>query len=342
MYMRSEQPGRDAVSPIGVIDALSDGFEAVASRPFLLVLPLLLDIFLWLGPRLSTAEVFQPIVAYYAQELERPGMNAAALRDVREVQENLLNAVKQFNLTALLASRPLSVPSLLGYLAPVHTPLDAPPDTIGVKTLGSAALYTAIIWLIGTFPGVFYLRHIATQSCRSWSTLSDLLGNFPAIWGRSVGYVTITAGLLFGIFLPFGILGVLLAGSGAAFMAAIVTMTGLTVCLWMLVYVLFGIHGILLNNRPLIPAISESIRIVHTNLVSTLSLFILATLLNLGLRLLWMLPNPSSWLLLAGIGGHAFVSTGIIAGSFIFYQDRYLDWQKRITAERIRRARPLS
>jgi hypothetical protein len=211
-----------------------------------------------------------------------------------------------------------------------------------VNTLGSAALYMVIIWLIGTFPGVLYLRYIAAHSCRSRFTLADLLGNFLAIWGRSVGYVAITAGLLFGVFFPFGILSGLLAGSGSGFIAAVVTMTGLTLCLWMLIYVLFGIHGILLNNRPLIPAISESVQIVHTNLVSTLSLFILAALLNLGLRLLWMLPDSSSWLLLAGIGGHAFVSTGIIAGSFIFYQDRYLDWQKRIAAERIRRTRPLS
>ena len=43
--------------PRGIIDSLGIGFSLVARRPILLVIPLLLDLFLWLGPRLSISTI---------------------------------------------------------------------------------------------------------------------------------------------------------------------------------------------------------------------------------------------------------------------------------------------
>jgi hypothetical protein len=40
----------------------------------------------------------------------------------------------------------------------------------------------------------------------------------------------------------------------------------------------------------------------------------------------WNLPAPDSWVTLAGIGGHAFVSTGLVTATFVFYKDRYRWW----------------
>ena len=45
-----------------------------------------------------------------------------------------------------------------------------------------------------------------------------------------------------------------------------------------------------------------------------------------GAELLWNIPADSSWLLLLGLGGHAFISTALVAATFVFYQDRYRWW----------------
>ena len=38
--------------PIGVIDSLQGGFNLVTRRPWLLLLPVLVDLILWRGPKL--------------------------------------------------------------------------------------------------------------------------------------------------------------------------------------------------------------------------------------------------------------------------------------------------
>jgi len=51
-------------------------------------------------------------------------------------------------------------------------------------------------------------------------------------------------------------------------------------------------------------------------------LFLLAfVLINQGLNFLWSTPPSNSWLLLVGIAGHAFISTALLAASFIYYRD---------------------
>ena len=44
---------------LGVIEALSAGFDAVLRHPWLLLIPVLLDVFLWVGPRLHAPQLYQ-------------------------------------------------------------------------------------------------------------------------------------------------------------------------------------------------------------------------------------------------------------------------------------------
>jgi len=54
----------------------------------------------------------------------------------------------------------------------------------------------------------------------------------------------------------------------------------------------------------------------------TSSMFVLSVfLLSRGLSYLWMVPASDSWLLLVGIFGHAFISTTLLAASFVYYRD---------------------
>jgi uncharacterized membrane protein YdcZ (DUF606 family) len=54
----------------------------------------------------------------------------------------------------------------------------------------------------------------------------------------------------------------------------------------------------------------------------TSGLFVLSViLLTTGLNYLWSVPPDDSWMLLVGIAGHAFITTALLAASFVYYRD---------------------
>jgi len=54
----------------------------------------------------------------------------------------------------------------------------------------------------------------------------------------------------------------------------------------------------------------------------------MAFVISQGMDVLWQTPPEDSWLSLVGIFGHAFISTGILADSFIYYKQA----EKRLQA----------
>ena len=66
---------------------------------------------------------------------------------------------------------------------------------------------------------------------------------------------------------------------------------------------------------------------VRRYLVPALTLFLLTFGLRTVLTWIWLGVDQGNWLTLISIAGHAFVSTGLVAATFIFYRDRVLrDW----------------
>jgi hypothetical protein len=54
----------------------------------------------------------------------------------------------------------------------------------------------------------------------------------------------------------------------------------------------------------------------------TSSLFVLSALvIAYGLNFVWNIPSSASWMTLVGITGHAFITTSLLAASFIYYRD---------------------
>ena len=47
----------------------------------------------------------------------------------------------------------------------------------------------------------------------------------------------------------------------------------------------------------------------------------LAIVINQGMDLLWRVAPTESWMMCIGIMGHAFISTSLLAASFIYYPD---------------------
>jgi hypothetical protein len=56
-------------------------------------------------------------------------------------------------------------------------------------------------------------------------------------------------------------------------------------------------------------------------LPTTTLFFLLFFLLSQGFNFLWRIPPEDSWLMFIGLAGHAFVSTGLLSASFVYYRD---------------------
>jgi hypothetical protein len=58
-------------------------------------------------------------------------------------------------------------------------------------------------------------------------------------------------------------------------------------------------------------------------LLSAVTLMLVILLIGRSVDWLLLLADDGSWLTWFGIWGHAFVSTALLAATFIFYRDRY-------------------
>ena len=90
--------------------------------------------------------------------------------------------------------------------------------------------------------------------------------------------------------------------------------------LWMMLPLVFSPHGIFAYGQNAIASLLTSTRLVRNFLPGTGLFLLIIILLSEGLNVVWRAAPADSWMTLIGIGGHAFITTGLLAGSFIYYQ----------------------
>ena len=91
--------------------------------------------------------------------------------------------------------------------------------------------------------------------------------------------------------------------------------------MWAIVPLYFWSHGIFLKKQNVFTSMLSSFQLTRFTL-PTSSMFVLTIfLLAVGLNFLWSIPPTDSWMTIVGIFGHSFVSTALLASSFIYYRD---------------------
>jgi len=144
-----ETESRKLPPPPGLISSLVRGFDSVANHVVVILPPVLLDLFLWLGPHLRLKSFFQSLID------QLPSMAKAFpsnIPDLATLQQAWTSFMNQFNLFIILRTFPVGATSLLGYQMPWQTPLGAPQSLDAGSFLGiiSWALLLALLgWLIG-------------------------------------------------------------------------------------------------------------------------------------------------------------------------------------------------
>ena len=305
-----ETERRKLPAPPGLITTLVRGFDSVANHILVILPPLLLDLFLWLGPHLRLKSFFQPLID------QLPSMAKAfpsSLPDLATIQQAWTSFMNQFNLFIILRTFPVGATSLLGFRMPGQTPLGAPQSLDAGSILGIIgwALFLVLLgWLIGA---VYYY----------WISGVALKTEMHSLW-KSIQQATFLSIIWLGILFVFGLPAVMLVSVISFFsplLGQIMFFAGALLLLWLAMPVFFSAHGIFILQLDAFRSILGSLRMVRFTLPNTGLFLLVFLLINTGLNFLWNTPSQSSWWMLVGITGHAFVSTALLAGSFIYYRD---------------------
>lgn len=301
-------------TPPRLINSLVAGFNTTASHVYLILFPVILDLVIWLGPRLRIKESMRGLLDSLTSTLAglaAPDF-AASFADLKSLWKVF---VEDLNLLDGLRAFPVGVPSLISGQTGIETPIGAAGSLEAPSILAAIALWLGI-FLIGSFVGSLYFNKVA-RICigiKEPGMLSEWL------W-QSIQAIILAIMLL--VFLVVAIIPVSMIYAVALmispFLAQLALMAILFVAIWALVPLVFSTHGIFTNHLNALISISASIRLVRFFLPGTGLFIVITILLTEGLNMLWRVPSTNSWMTVVGIAGHAFIATGLLAASFVYY-----------------------
>jgi hypothetical protein len=216
---------------------------------------------------------------------------------------------------------------LLGTRAAEGLPFDFSPPVWTIYRGAGLFGIVAGAFTIGTILTTLQMAMVGQRISEGHVQIGRLLRRLPAMWVRLIGLGAVAAVIAIAILMPFLVLIVVFSFVSAG-MARIVQWLSAFVALWLGTFLFFSIHGILMNNRGVLNSLWDSVRVVHWNLSATMMLIFLVFTLTVGLGMAWLQAPMGSWAALLGIGGNAFITTGLAAATFVFFQDRYRYWQE--------------
>jgi hypothetical protein len=300
--------------PPGVIGSLRAGFDAIASHIGLILMPLGLDLLLWLGPRLSVSQIVQPMLEDMARLAPGSGLPQADVNSTFAVYSEALN---RLNLLAFLRTFPIGLSSLMSGRMPIDSPLGPQPvvqlDSV-TEALGLLFLLVIVGWALG---GLYFHSVAGLVGNGSLSTSHVSLGRAVV---QTILYSLICAVLLWFLGLPALFVVYVSFAINSVLGQVMLLLLGF-LSLWLLVPLFFSPHGIYLTGQTAFGSFLAGFRLARFTL-PTSSLFVMTVfLVGLGLNTLWVVPAENTWIALVGVMGHAFITTALLASSFVYFHN---------------------
>jgi hypothetical protein len=307
--------------PPGIINSIKAGFDIIATHISAILLPLLLNLFLWLGPRLRMVALFNSMKADVFSIWKSSGIPA---EDIQRAMGLYENTIPRINLFWIFHTIPIGISSLFLPQKISQTPLGDPANL----QVSATNLLGWIFFLVffGWIGGGMYFRSVAWLS----------MGNKdvpPMSVSHAIAQTILLSISWIVLFFFLGVPVFLVLAVVLQFSTTIANLLILFLCLasmWVIVPLFFWPHGIFIKQQNVINAILSSFQLMRFTL-PTSSLFVLTVfLLAFGLNFLWSIPSEDSWMMLLGIFGQSFVTTALLAASFVYYRDMSIWLQNMI------------
>ncbi len=300
--------------PLGILAALSTGFDAVTRQLWLLALPAALDVFLWLGPRLKTPGVWRLFM------FEIPtGLDVNTRLFAQDFQDSLQHVLENANwFVWLLRPALLGVPGLSDAL--VEPPPGVTPTVWPLGDIGALVAAVIILAVLGVGLSGFYWSLVARQARDGRIDWWAAWGRMAVVWPRMLALALLLIGGVTIIWTPALILSALL-GSALGLLGALLVMVSFALLVWLLFYTAFSVHGIVLYNQRVLDAVRASVDLCRAHFWKTLGLLAALIAIEWGMGEIWNQVPPGSWLWAVSIAGNAFVVAGLSMASMMYYME---------------------
>jgi len=302
-------------TPPRLMNAVTAGFNVTANHLYLLVLPVLIDVFLWLGPHVSVKKVMTPLMAEvntFFRQANSPEM-AQRIQGVSELWEQIFDS---FNLLGLIRTLPIGIPSLMSSSGAVDTPFGAARICEVSNVPVMLSIWLTVI-VVGFFAGCVYLCLLsqATSEKKIKLSLAIFLNKAAQAFVITVGFFILLIALTFPALMLVSVIALInpVLGDFALMFAGFLL-------IWILFPLVFTPQAIFTGRTGLRLSIMTSIRLVRHFLPGAGLFVIIGLVFTQGMDVLWRVPPANSWLTLVGIIGHAFIYTAVFAASFIYFR----------------------
>ena len=316
--------------PIGFLSSLWRGIEIVNANPWILILPVLLDAFLWFGPQLSVFTLAAPVFDWMASNAAGDPASLLAVDLLRQ-------SIEHYNLFSLLSFIPMFPPSVLADTviplfstgvaagtASVRTPLGIPvvfPVAGGLEFLLLAMGLPLSSILIGS---AYWVMAGRTTQKASWPIRESIVR-----WGRTVAvvgilcvsFIILIVGFGFPILFVIWMIGLVSQEIGIILSQMVVFLGG-SFLFWMVLFFMFSAHGTVLFADDIRSAIWNSVntsRWMYPLSIWMPSLLLMAYFLS---TLVWSLAPDDTWAGALGVLGNAYTSSIVVAASMVYYIDK--------------------
>jgi len=292
-----------------IFAAFRAGYETASKHLYLILFPIVLDLFLLFGFRITIVELMQDVIQRFVLP---PSATADLVASWEVLKSQSLEFFRYFSLTAFLRSFPVGIPSLLSVASFERNPLGEY-QFIHLREPGTIVLVILAASLIGLFFAYLLFRLTARATTIQSGPPESILESRSLVSWLLIPIVSIIFAFL--VVLP-AMLMISLIGALLPIFTSIGYFFLTVAIISLLLPVFFTPHLIILEKLTLPQALAASFRTVRiTNAKSTNFLF-LAILVSYLTNMLWRIPSEDSWMLLIGIFGHALISIVILAASF--------------------------
>ncbi len=314
--------------PLGVIESLQQGFNVLNQHIWLLLPPVLLDLFLWLAPKVKIGPVVDAAITAYETSMSQAFTDAPP-EVLQTTLENLRSLSGSYNLLSLLAGVLASMPSLFARLE-FHTVASPLGRVIYLHTWQSMLLLMAILLPLGILIGSFWLAWVAfTLSKHSpWSWA--FVRRWGWVWINANLYLILIfiAVLLASLFLGMVAALALALGQAGQLFLGMMWLLFLGFSVWLNIGLYFVMISVALDDVNLARAIWRSLNVVGRNAMSTLGFLILTLVLMEGFARIWARLSLHPWGVALGMVGNAYLGAAVTLAAFLFYQSRYQHWRQ--------------
>lgn len=304
-------------APPSIIMALRGGFDAITNQVGILIFPIIVDIFIWLGPHLRIKQI---ILSFFNELSQYPGWKDSPSYGLIESNMDVINQLSdRINLITLLRTYPVGIPSLMAGRQPITTPVYEP-IFWNATSLGSILVFGLILLVFGLAAGTLFYQCVAQVALNERIDWRKTFEDFPRAFSQMVILVISLISLIVLISIPASCLLSLTVVSGLSISQFMIFLF-IGFLIWILFPLILTPQVIILGKNNVLNAVKKSLSVTRMTLPSTGMLFAVIILVSEGLDVLWRIPEENSWLNFLSIFGHAIITTSLLASTFIYFRD---------------------